>query len=277
MAFPMGHFYSPIVDPNELNGHYRSPDAWPPPSKIHGIDLRREAQVALWVQWQSFLADARTLATDDPTRRFSLSLSPHYGAGDAIIYSCMLRHLKPSRLIEVGSGGSSAVALDVSERFLSPGPRMTFIEPYPDRLKSLLKPVDACEIIQSAVQNVKLDRFDELQANDILFIDSTHVVKTGSDVVFELFEILPRLKPGVVVHFHDIFYPFEYPKRWVMEQNNSWNELYALRAFLTGNRDWEILFFNDYFAKMERDRVASNAPEILPNPGGGLWLRRTTI
>jgi hypothetical protein len=99
-------------------------------------------------------------------------------------------------------------------------------------------------------------------------------VKTGSDVVYELFEILPRLRSGVVVHFHDVFYPFEYPFEWVVVRNYSWNELYALRAFLMGNQDWEIMFFNDYFARIERDRIARDAPEILRNPGGGLWLRR---
>ncbi len=124
------------------------------------------------------------------------------------------------------------------------------------------------------MQAVPLSYFDDLQRNDILFIDSTHVVKTGSDVVFELFEILPRLHSGVVVHFHDVFYPFEYPREWVIDRNYSWNELYALRAFLMGNRDWEILFFNDYMARTERPRLRQQAPEMLANPGGGLWLRR---
>ena len=76
------------------------------------------------------------------------------------------------------------------------------------------------------------------------------------------------------MHFHDVFYPFEYPGEWVMDRNYSWNELYALRAFLTGNRDWEIVFFNDYFARTERARIERDAPQILGNAGGGLWLRR---
>jgi hypothetical protein len=121
---------------------------------------------------------------------------------------------------------------------------------------------------------VPLSYFDELQRDDVLFIDSTHVVKTGSDVVFELFEVLPRLRSGVIVHFHDVFYPFEYPREWAIRQNYSWNEIYALRAFLMGNRDWEIIFFNDYFARVEKMRVERDAPEVLRNPGGGLWLRR---
>ncbi len=104
--------------------------------------------------------------------------------------------------------------------------------------------------------------------------NSTHVVKTGSDVVYELFEILPRLRSGVVVHFHDVIYPFEYPADWVLGRNFSWNELYTLRAYLTGNRDWEVVFFNDYFVRAERARVERDVPEILSTPGSGLWLRR---
>ena len=95
--------------------------------------------------------------------------------------------------------------------------------------------------------------FDELNEGDILFIDSTHVLRTGSDVCFELFEVLPRLAPGVLVHFHDIFWPFEYPRAWVVDENRSWNELYAIRAFLMNNSDWHIIFFNHYFAKTGRE------------------------
>jgi hypothetical protein len=274
MAFPMGHFYSPIVNPKELNGHYRNPDEWPPPEAIPGIDLARQSQIDLWEQWLPFFADMAALTSGSGRYKFDKM----YGIGDCAVYSCMLRHFKPKRVIEVGSGESSALALDVCDQFLQSRTRFTFIEPYPDRLLSFLEPEDheRVEIIKSRVQDVRVERFEELQANDILFIDSAHVMKTGSDVHFELFEIMPRLKPGVIVHFHDCFYPFEYPRRWVMDQNNSWNELYALRAFLTGNRAWEILFFNDYFAKIERDRVARDAVDVLRNPGGGLWLRRVT-
>ena len=188
----------------------------------------------------------------------------------------MLRHLRPAQIIEIGAGASSAVALDTFDRFFAERPRGCFIDPYPALLQSMLTPQDnaTVEIIEAAIQDVLLARFDALQGNDILFIDSTHVVKTGSDVTYELFEILPRIRSGVVVHFHDVFYPFEYPRQWAVDRNYSWNEIYALRAFLTGNRDWEILFFDDYFARIERARVERDAPEVLANPGGGLWLRR---
>jgi len=134
--------------------------------------------------------------------------------------------------------------------------------------------VSRVEIIQQNVQQVPVTLFDELRAGDILFIDSTHVLKTGSDVCFELFDILPRLASGVFVHFHDIFWPFEYPREWVISENRSWNEQYALRAFLTRNDAWEIMMFNDYFGLFERPMIASTYPPFLRSFGSALWLRR---
>jgi hypothetical protein len=275
LAFPPGHFYSPICDPREVERDYRDPSLLPLPANLPGIDLMLDRQIKLWESWRPHLAKARIFGANDETLRYRIP-SSSYGIGDAIIYACMLLHLRPARLIEVGSGSSSAVALDTFDRFFTELPRCSFIEPYPETLQSLLRPRDhdSVEIIATRVQDVPPKFFDGLQINDLLFIDSTHIVKTGSDVLYELFELLPRIRSGVVVHFHDVFYPFEYPSDWVLGRNFSWNELYTLRAYLTGNRDWEIMFFNDYFVRTERARIQQDAPEILPNPGGGLWLRR---
>ena len=122
---------------------------------------------------------------------------------------------------------------------------MTFIETYPDRLRGLLRPHDegATRIIEREVQEVPIDTFSSLRAGDLLFIDSSHVIKCGSDVQFLMFEVLPQLPTGVFVHFHDVFYPFEYPAEWVLK-GRYWNEDYFLRAFLSYNSEWEISFFN---------------------------------
>ncbi|MEQ1935159.1 MAG: class I SAM-dependent methyltransferase, partial [Fimbriimonadaceae bacterium] len=147
--------------------------------------------------------------------------------------------------------------------------------PYPALLLSLIGgAADRVRIFDEPVQQVPLTIFGELQAGDILFIDSTHVLRTGSDVCFELFEILPRLAPGVVVHFHDMFWPFEYPRFWAVDENRSWNELYAVRAFLSYNSKWRIMLFNDYLAKLERPMIEATYPKFLRNSGGALWLRR---
>ena len=275
LAYAPGHFYSPVCDPKEVKRRYKDPSLNPPPAEIVSVDLGYENQITLWKSWHPFLKEARAFIVNNETKRYHIP-STNYDIGDAIIYVCMLRYLQPKRLIEVGSGSSSALALDTFDRYFNPPPRCTFIEPHPTLLQSLLMIEDkkGVEIIPTCVQDVPPEFFDDLCENDLLFIDSTHIVKTGSDVAYELFEILPRLRTGVVVHFHDVFYPFEYPANWVLEKNCSWNELYTLRAYLMGNRDWEILFFNDYFARIEHTRVQREAPEILSNPGGGLWLRR---
>jgi len=189
LAYRPGHFYSPICDPAELQLRYRDPNLEPFPVDLPGITLGHDAQVTLWESWRPFLT---TRTGKSPWRRYNPS-SRSFGIGDATIYACMLRHLKPTRLIEVGSGSSSAVALDTFDQWFATPPRASFIEPYPALLRSLLVPEDDIEIIATGVQDVPPAYFAELDCNDLLFIDSTHIVKTGSDVVYELFEILPRL------------------------------------------------------------------------------------
>jgi hypothetical protein len=120
---------------------------------------------------------------------------------------------------------------------------------------------------------VGLDPFLALERNDILFIDSSHVVKIGSDVNFLLGEVLPRLRPGVYVHVHDIFYPFEYPEAWIAE-GRVWGEAYALKAFLTFNATFEIVLFNTYLERFHREIFEREMPLCLRNEGGSIWLRR---
>ena len=108
----------------------------------------------------------------------------------------------------------------------------------------------------------------------ILFIDSTHVSKIGSDVNSLLFDILPKLNRGVYVHFHDVFYPFEYPQEWVY-QGLAWNEAYILRAFLQHNDAFKIVFFNTYLELFYREKFENSMPLCLKNPGGSIWLTKT--
>ena len=129
-------------------------------------------------------------------------------------------------------------------------------------------------IIAQAVQQVPLSIFEELQSNDILFIDSSHVSKTGSDVNYLYFEVFPRLGPGVVVHVHDIFWPFEYPREFIQE-GHAWNEAYLIRAFLSFNANFEIIFWAPYAGEKWRDLIVNRMPVYMENTGASLWLRRT--
>jgi hypothetical protein len=175
----------------------------------------------------------------------------------------------------MGSGFSSASMLDTNDRFFGGSIDFTFIDPDTTVLDGLLRSDDRARvrIMRSPMQDVPLATFDVLEPNDILFVDSTHVSKTGSDVNRIVFELLPRLRSGVYVHFHDVFYPFEYPKEWIYE-GRAWNEDYMLRAFLEFNNAYAVVLFGTYLARFHRDVLARTMPMVLENPGGALWLRR---
>src|SRR5262249_30659220 len=152
-------------------------------------------------------------------------------------------------VIEIGSGFSSALMLDVNERFLDKRTNLTFIEPNPDRLHLLLNEDDKrrVRIVRRPGQETS-DLLCKVRPGGFLFVDSSHVSKIGSDVNFICFEVLPNLPIGTFIHFHDIFWPFEYPNEWIAE-GASWNEAYLLRAFLTMNTCFEIIFWAPFAAK----------------------------
>jgi hypothetical protein len=165
--------------------------------------------------------------------------------------------------------------LDVNQIFFNNKINLTFIEPYADRLKSLLTDSDYnfCRIIEDGVQNVDKSMFNDLEEGDILFIDSSHVSKFGSDLNEIIFLILPLLNKGVIIHFHDIFFPFEQPKEW-LKQGRYWNETYLLKAFLMNNNKYKIEFFNDYIWRFHRDKALESIPLGEKNFGGSLWLTK---
>jgi len=181
---------------------------------------------------------------------------------------------RPKRIIEVGCGYSSLVILDALDELGDPDVEVTMIEPHAALLRSLLRPGDErrVTILERPLQEVGTDAFACLRDGDILFIDSTHVCKTDSDVTHALGRVLPSLAPGVSVHFHDIFWPFEYPRDWVY-QGRAWNEAYALRAFLQYNTAFRIELFLSYLWYVQREALESAMPLVAAN-GSSLWLRR---
>ena len=194
---------------------------------------------------------------------------------DAIFLFGILRTLRPKRIVEIGSGYSSAIMLDVNETYLNGQVAMTFIEPYPDRLNRLLKATDtsSATIIDKRLQDVETAPWNQLKENDILFIDSSHVSKCGSDVNQLFFEILPSLSPGVVVHVHDVFPRFEYPLSW-LKRGWYWNEDYLLRSFLMFNDAFEILIWPSLLLGLDAERTAKLMPLCLKNTGSSFYMRR---
>jgi predicted O-methyltransferase YrrM len=272
MNHPPGHFFSPVVDPDTVRPYYEASMAVQP-EDIGGIDFRLGAMKAFWLQNQEFIRATPFGEAPTPGNRYSSQGGP-YPIGDAITLRAMIGHYKPKKIIEIGSGFSTACMLDAAEHAGLKDLHITCIDPDFTRLRSLLKPGDEerLELHERVVQGMPLEPFSKLQANDILFIDSTHVLKTGSDVHYELFYILPLLKPGVIVHFHDCRFPLEYSPKQVFEKNYSWNEVYAVRALLMYSNRFRVVFHNSLFCQREEELVRETIPACLRNPGSGLWI-----
>jgi predicted O-methyltransferase YrrM len=272
--FVNGHYYSPVVDPAEAEPYWQASVTrrWNELPDIE-LDLERMEQF-----WASHLEVARSTPFTEQAggkSRYYWS-DGRYPRGDAVVLLVMLGAAQPKLIIEIGSGYSSAAMLDAADHFPLREFSLTCIDPNTARLRKVLRPEDhqRVEIMERFVQDVPVERFQALHENDILFIDSSHVLKTGSDLHYELSSILPSLNEGVLVHFHDIFSPFEYPKDWVFEKRRSWNEVYALRAFLAFNSAFEIVFFTNLVAKERPEQFRAGFPDAALVGGGSIWLRR---
>ena len=270
---PPGHFHSPIPSFEEIRQHEATLFAATPRS-IAGIDMHEHNQLELLRRFRDYYDALPFKAGKTEGLRYHLD-NPAYSYSDGILLYCMLRHLRPRRIIEVGSGFSSALMLDTAELFFDETLDLTVIDPDPQRLLSMIdeRDRDRFRLISLRLQDVDLGQFETLQANDVLFIDSTHVSKLDSDVNRLLFTILPVLASGVHVHFHDVIYPFEYPKDW-FELGRAWNEAYVLRAFLQYNKKFRIVLMNTFMEHFHEEFFRESMPLCLKNPGGSIWLRK---
>lgn len=278
-AYPPGHYHSTIPSLEEVKQNDKRIFE---NEKVAGINLHEDEQLQLLDELKEYYAGLHykfdETKTEEPHLRYQTK-DAWYRYSDAIFLHCMMMHYRPQRVIEIGSGHSSAVMLDTNEFSLGNSGDFTFIEPFPEnRLLKILKPTDRerTRISKSFTQDVDTSLFTSLGENDILFIDSTHVSKVGSDVNYIFFEILPVIKPGVIIHFHDIFYPFEMPRHWIYEKKWFWNETYMLRAFLMDNPNYEILLFNTMMQKKHRDWFEKEMPKCLlgEKETGSIWLRK---
>lgn len=203
-----------------------------------------------------------------------------YFAGlDAAIYYALIRDLRPARVIEIGGGMSTRIAAralarnEADDRY----GELVCIEPFPEA--RLTDDMPKATLLQQRIEDVPLERFDELQANDILFIDSSHAVKFGGDVCREFLEILPRLKPGVWVHVHDVFFPQDYPARWLIDQRQAFTEQYLLEAFLAFNRVFEARLclhwlWNDYHHVLSDRWPGAVVTGSEHHPPASFWMAR---
>jgi hypothetical protein len=263
-------FYSPIPDLDELG-----PEAFDRRSELPGIAWDLDAQLR-FVRERLGPAMAEFRPPPVSADRWQYVTNDSYTVPDAAVLHAMVRTLRPRRIVELGSGHSTlAIAGAVRANAAEGHPAsLEVFDPFPGVVTPELPGLTRLERI--AAQDVVLESFAPLQAGDILFVDTTHTVKIGSDVNHILLEILPRLAPGVVVHVHDIFLPYEYPRVWLEDYGLYWAEQYLLQAMLAFNSGFEVLA-GVYALKRERpaEMAALLPPGDWTGMGAAFWMRRT--
>jgi Methyltransferase domain len=270
LLFPIGHFYSPIADPKDIEA--RQEIIWRSTDNMPGIDLNIDAQLSLLQQLKPYVDSINYPVENTENQTTYFYKNDQYPVLDAEFLYTVLCHFKPKNLIEVGSGFSSLITADVNRRILGNKLNFSCIEPFPRQF--LIDGVEGItRLVRKKVEEVELSFFDQLESGDILFIDSSHVSKVGSDVNYLFFEVLPRLRKGVMVHIHDIFLPDEYPKVWMIDQGRNWNEQYLVRAFLQYNSNWKVIWSAHFMGSRHTKAVQETFPHFPELGGGGaMWL-----
>jgi hypothetical protein len=258
IAMIPAHYYSPVPDINYLD---KTQSLWARESQLDGVRFDIDEQCRnLREVCQPFEAEFQGNRTY--LEGVAAGWGPGFGYIEAQALHAFIRHFKPRQIIEVGCGVTThcmlgAMKLNETENAINSA--ITSIEPYPsDRLRRA--PV---KLIAKPVQTVECDIFKNLESGDMLFIDSSHAVKTGSDVNYVILEVLPKLKPGVLIHFHDIFLPYDY-RPDILHTLFDWQETALLHAFLIGNHSVQVLFCMSYLHYKKPEALREVFPEYRP-------------
>ncbi|MCT7950025.1 class I SAM-dependent methyltransferase [Ancylothrix sp. C2] len=264
------HYYQPLVKADEL-----PTEIWEQKDPLFGIDFNLKVQLSLLEKfnYQSELAQFPLKKNNE--KYLFYHHNGFFEHCDAEIFYSVLRYFKPAKLIEIGAGFSTLLAKSALEINNTEGKRCEHIciEPYENQW---LQDIGVDKVIREKVENLPLKTFELLEAGDILFIDSSHVIRTGGDVCYEYLKILPSLKPGVIIHIHDIFLPSEYPREWLVNRRLYWNEQYLLQAFLAFNSEFEVLLALNYLGQNHSQELSEKCPIYAKIGGipGSFWIRR---
>jgi hypothetical protein len=263
------HYYTPLVFPDDVTRDLRAV------REVVGLDLNEEGQFALLRQFR-YSEELLGIPMKPEPGAFGYH-NGSFESGDAEYLYDMIRHFKPRRLFEIGSGHSTLMARLAIEKNGEEDSAYSCehvcIEPFE---QPWLESIDV-EVVRKKVEDCQAEIFESLQKDDILFIDSSHVIRPQGDVVHEYLHILGRLRPGVIVHVHDIFTPRDYLRRWVVEERRMWNEQYLLEAFLCFNSRFEVLAAVNWLFHDHRDMLAAACPVLMRDGDrepGSFWLRR---
>lgn len=269
-VFPiLDHYYEPRFDYRDL----RRPLSLE--RDLPGIDWDEAGQLAA-LETFDFAGELAALPDEDRGDDAFYYRNGNFGGGDAEYLYSLIRARAPGRLIEVGGGFSTLVAREAIVRNAATRPGYACshlcIEPYE---MPWLERLGGVSLLRSRVEEVDPAVFRELGRDDILFIDSLHVVRPQGDVLFLLLQVLPRLRPSVLVHVHDIFSPRDYPAAWLVDQVKFWNEQYLLEAFLSCNARFRVLGALNFLFHRHRERLLARCPALARTPGlepGSFWM-----
>lgn len=268
-VFPIrDHYYEPLFNSSALTTPLDAERDLP------GIDWNVEGQLDLLRQF-TFSAELSGIGSqkiDDTTFHFG---NGAFESGDAEFLYNMIRTKKPRRIFEIGSGNSTLIARHAVIRNQHEDPKYQCkhicIEPY--EMPWLER--TGVTVVREKVESMSPTFFDELDRNDLLFIDSSHIIRPQGDVLFEYLTLLPRLKKGVVVHVHDIFSPRDYLAEWVKDEVKLWNEQYLLEAFLTCNSQWKVIGALNYLKHNHYEAFGRTAPYLTPDrEPGSFYIER---
>lgn len=262
------HYYEPVLFPADLRHDLASDRPLP------GLDLNEQGQLDLLAQFH-YADELIPIPRTAPSRTDFGYRNGSFLAGDAELLYSMIRHFKPRRLYEIGSGHSTLMARIALLRNEETGAmpcEHVCVEPYE---QPWLEEVGV-RVLRARVEDVNPSLFDRLEAGDILFIDSSHVIRPQGDVVHEYLFLLGRLKPGVIVHVHDIFTPRDYLESWVVKERRLWDEQYLLEAFLSFNKEFEVMCAANWLWHRHRAAISSACPVLAEEKGepGSFWFRR---
>lgn len=268
-VFPIiNHYYEPYISYSELKKPLSENRS------LIGIDFRKEEQLKLLEKfdYKKELIEISKLSKNDLTYSFQ---SGPFLSGDSEILFSMVRYFKPNLIIEIGCGHSSLMiqhSINYNQRennFYNC--EHVCIEPFENPWLSKLN----VKVVKEKVEEMGLNLFQSLKKNDILFIDSTHMIRPQGDVLFEYLELLPTLASGVIIHIHDIFTPRDYLKEWFNDGMLFWNEQYLLEAFMTFNSEFEILCAVNYLKNSYFDEISYKCPMLTKDrEPGSFWIRR---
>jgi hypothetical protein len=265
------HYYQPLINPKKhLKISLRSDRTLP------GIDLNIEGQLKTLEKF-NYNKELLEFPMEDSAEKKFYYNNNSFAPGDSEYLYNVIRSFKPKKIIEIGSGNSTLIAIEAVNKNKSDDPQAVVqhicIEPYE---QPWLEKTPA-KIIRQKVEDIDKEIFESLQENDILFIDSSHIIRPQGDVLFEYLEILPILKPGVLVHIHDIFTPKDYLDSWIYQEHYLWNEQYLFEAFISMNKEYEIIGALNYLSHNFREKLADKCPIFASQKNsepGSMWLRK---